>query len=63
MEHYNISRDINNHFKNCVVKYITPRGIVFYDKWSYDVYMNNEDILNCKKNYPKVNDISIHSKK
>jgi hypothetical protein len=57
-----INRDIQCHFKK-YVKYITPRGIIFYDKWSYDVYMNNEDILNCKKTYPKVIDKSIHSKK
>lgn len=57
-----INRDIQSHFKR-LSKYITPRGIIFYDKWSYDIYMNNEDILNCKKTYPKVIDNSIHSKK
>ena len=61
MEYYNISRDINNHFSK-YPKYITPSGIVFYDKFSYDVYMNNIDILNCKKTYPKVS-FSISSKK
>jgi hypothetical protein len=55
MEHYNISRDINNHFSRCP-KYITPRGIIFYDRKDYDNYIKDEKIY---KEVP----ISIQSKK
>ena len=55
MEYFSISRDINNHFKR-LPKYITPKGVIFYNVIDYNNYM---------KNYPKVLDLdnSIHSKK
>jgi hypothetical protein len=56
-----INRDIQCHFKK-YVKYITPNCIVFYDCVEYNNYMK-EYIIDDKKIYPKVNDISIHSKK
>jgi len=41
MEHYNISRDINNHFKR-YPQYITPRGIIFYNRDDYNFYIKDE---------------------
>ena len=35
----NISQDLKSHFSK-FKKYITPDGIVFYDKKDYDIYMN-----------------------
>jgi hypothetical protein len=61
MEYYSINRDIKNHFDR-FPKYITPRGVIFYDKWSYDVYMNNEDINDIGKKYKIVLDVKASKK-
>ena len=61
MEHYNISRDIQCHFKR-LPKYITPRGLIFYDCKEYNNYM--KEYIECQKKY-KIIDLhnSSHSKK
>ena len=61
MEYYSISRDINNHFKR-LPKYITPRGVIFYNVIDYDNYM--KEYIECQKKYKNLDlDNSIHSKK
>jgi hypothetical protein len=48
-----INRDIQSHFKK-YVKYITPRGVIFYNYSEYNNYMkqDNED----EKKYKTISD-------
>jgi hypothetical protein len=64
-----ISQDLKSHFSR-LPKYITSRGIVFYDRKDFDNYIqqNEKSFFDCIKcdyveKYSKVLDNSIHSKK
>ena len=54
MEHYNISRDINNHFSK-FKQYIHGNNI-FYCKKDYDTFIKsiNYEIIHSEKDYKNV---------
>lgn len=62
MEHYSISRDINNHFSK--FKQYTYGNNIFYCKRDYNSFINsiNYEIIHSEKIYKEV-PISNHSKK
>ena len=52
MEYFSISRDIKNHFER-FPKYITPRGVIFYNKKNYDEYVKKYEEVDEKEQSKK----------